>query len=29
MLQKAVTAEVLGVEAGIPQFRWNIVIAGE
>jgi protocatechuate 3,4-dioxygenase beta subunit len=29
MLQKAVTAELLGEEPGIPQFRWNIVIAGE
>ena len=29
VLQKAVTAEMLGEVAGIRQFRWNIVIAGE
>ncbi len=28
-LQKAVTAESLGEEDGIKQFRWNIVLAGE
>ena len=28
-LQKAVTAELVGNEAGVDQFRWNIVVAGE
>ena len=29
VLQKAVTAELLGQNAGVKQFRWNIVLAGE
>lgn len=29
VLQQAVTAELLGEEAGVMQFRWNIVVAGE
>ena len=29
VLQKAVTAEWLGEEAGVKKFRWNIVLAGE
>jgi protocatechuate 3,4-dioxygenase beta subunit len=28
-LQQAVTAEFLGAEVGVRQFRWNIVLAGE
>lgn len=28
-LQQAVTAELVGEEAGVRQFRWNIVLAGE
>ena len=28
-LQKAVTAELLSEDAGVKQFRWNIVLAGE
>lgn len=28
-LQKAVTAEAMGAEAGVRLFRWNIVLAGE
>ena len=28
-LQRAVTAELLRDEAGVKQFRWNIVVAGE
>lgn len=28
-LQQAVTAELLGEEAGAKQYRWNIVLAGE
>jgi protocatechuate 3,4-dioxygenase, beta subunit len=29
VLQRAVTAEHLGTEAGVKKFRWNIVLAGE
>lgn len=29
LLQKAVTAEFVGEEAGVKKFRWNIVLAGE
>lgn len=29
VLQEAVTAALLGTEAGVRQYRWNIVIAGE
>lgn len=29
VLQRAVTAELMGEEAGVTQFRWNIVVAGE
>ena len=29
MLQRAVTADLLGVQAGVKKFRWNIVLAGE
>lgn len=28
-LQKAVTAEHVGIDAGVQKFRWNIVLAGE
>ena len=28
-LQRAVTAELVGEDAGVRQFRWNIVVAGE
>lgn len=28
-LQRAVTAELVGEQAGVRQFRWNIVVAGE
>lgn len=28
-LQDAVTARLVGMEAGVKQFRWNIVLAGE
>ena len=28
-LRRAVTAEMLGEEAGVRQYRWNIVLAGE
>lgn len=28
-LQSAVTAELIGTEAGVKQFRWNIIVAGE
>lgn len=28
-LQDAVTAKLIGTEAGVKQFRWNIVLAGE
>jgi len=29
VLQKAVTAELVGVDAGVKKFRWNIILAGE
>lgn len=29
VLQRAVTAELVGIENGAKQFRWNIVLAGE
>ena len=29
VLQRAVTADFLGEEAGVKQFRWNIALAGE
>lgn len=28
-LQRAVTAELLGIDAGVKKYRWNIVLAGE
>ena len=29
LLQKAVTADLMGMDAGVKKFRWNIILAGE